>query len=126
MAVIDKSESRKKRHRRLRKRISGSPERPRLAVFRSARHIYAQVIDDLSRKTLLSVSDQLPKTEAAAAGSGDAKAKKKARAKQVGAAVAKKCLEKGIDKVVFDRAGYKYHGRISALADGAREAGLKF
>jgi len=127
MAAIDKNESRKKRHRALRKRISGSAERPRLAVFRSARHIYAQVIDDLSRKTLLSVSDQLPKAEAAAAaGGGDAKAKKKARAKLVGAAVAKKCLEKGIEKVVFDRAGYKYHGRVSALADGAREAGLKF
>jgi large subunit ribosomal protein L18 len=125
MAVIDKTESRKKRHRALRKRISGSPERPRLAVFRSARHIYAQVIDDLSRKTLLSVSDKPSKAEAAA-GNGDAKGKKKDRAKLVGAAVAKKCLEKGIDKVVFDRAGYKYHGRISALADGAREAGLKF
>ena len=125
MAAIDKNESRKKRHRTLRKRISGSPERPRLAVFRSARHIYAQVIDDLSRKTLLSVSDQLPKAEAAAAGA-DTKTKKKERAKKVGAAVAKKCLAQGIDKVVFDRAGYKYHGRISALADGAREAGLKF
>ena len=125
MPAVDKTESRKKRHRALRKRISGSPERPRLAVFRSARHIYAQVIDDLSRKTLLSVSDKPTKAEAAAS-SGDAKGKKKERAKQVGTAVAKKCLEKGIDKVVFDRAGYKYHGRISALADGAREAGLKF
>ena len=96
--------------------------RPRLSVFRSSKHIYAQVIDDLSRKTLLSVSDQAPKGEAKPSPAP----KKKDRAKAVGALVAKKCLEKGIDKVVFDRAGYKYHGRISALADGAREAGLKF
>jgi large subunit ribosomal protein L18 len=123
----DKTESRKKRHRALRKRISGSAERPRLAVFRSSRHIYAQVIDDLSRKTLLSVSDQRAKGEKKAGKTADdAKGKKKDRAKLVGALVAKKCLEKGIDKVVFDRAGYKYHGRVSALADGARAAGLKF
>jgi large subunit ribosomal protein L18 len=115
--LVNKKESRKKRHRAIRKRIEGSAERPRLAVFRSTRHIYAQVIDDLSQKTLLSVSDSQ---------TGAEKVKKKDMAKLVGAAVAKKCLEKGIDKVVFDRAGYKYHGRISALADGAREAGLKF
>jgi large subunit ribosomal protein L18 len=127
MAAKDKTESRKKRHRALRKRISGSAERPRLAVFRSSRHIYAQIIDDLSRKTLLSVSDQLSKGERKAGGTAsEATGKKKDRAKQVGALVAKKCLEKGIDKVVFDRAGYKYHGRVSALADGARAAGLKF
>jgi large subunit ribosomal protein L18 len=113
-----KNDSRKKRHRAIRKRIEGNTERPRLAVFRSTRHIYAQVIDDLARKTLVSTSDvDAPK---------DAAGKKKDRAKQVGAAIAKKCLEKGIDKVVFDRAGYKYHGRVSALAEGAREAGLKF
>jgi large subunit ribosomal protein L18 len=88
-----------------------------LAVFRSTRHIYAQVIDDLAQKTLVSTSDV-----DAEKGAG----KKKDRAKQVGTAIAKLCLEKGIDKVVFDRAGYKYHGRVSALADGAREAGLKF
>ncbi len=117
MLSNSKNESRKKRHRSIRKRIEGNTERPRLAVFRSTRHIYAQVIDDLSRKTLVSTSDV-----DAEKGAG----KKKDRAKQVGTAIAKKCLEKGIDKVVFDRAGYKYHGRVSALADGAREAGLKF
>ncbi|HET6282716.1 MAG TPA: 50S ribosomal protein L18 [Polyangia bacterium] len=117
MISNSKNDNRKKRHRSIRKRIAGSAERPRLAVFRSARHIYAQIIDDLAQKTLLSVSDKEATTE---------KAKKKDLAKLVGAAVAKKCLEKGIDKVVFDRAGYKYHGRVSALADGAREAGLKF
>jgi large subunit ribosomal protein L18 len=114
-----KTDSRKKRHRSLRKRISGTSERPRLAVFRSTRHIYAQVINDIEQKTLVSATD----IEEALRTS---KAPKKDRAKLVGAAIAKKCLEKGIDKVVFDRAGYKYHGRVSALADGAREAGLKF
>ena len=123
MPVIDKNESRKKRHRSIRKRIEGNTERPRLAVFRSARHIYAQVIDDLAQKTLVSTSDVLPKKNG---GGEKASGKKKDRAKAVGAAIAKKCLEKGIDKVVFDRAGYKYHGRVSALAEGAREAGLKF
>ena len=119
MSSPSKTESRKKRHRSLRKRINGTTERPRLAVFRSTRHIYAQVIDDLAQKTLVSATD----IEEALR---ESKAPKKERAKLVGAAVAKKCLEKGIDKVVFDRAGYKYHGRISALAEGAREAGLKF
>jgi len=114
-----KTDSRKKRHRSLRKRISGTSERPRLAVFRSTRHIYAQVINDMEQKTLVSATD-IEETMR------DLKAPKKDRAKQVGAAIAKKCLEKGIDKVVFDRAGYKYHGRVSALAEGAREAGLKF
>ena len=115
-----KKASRKKRHRSLRKRIEGTAERPRLAVFRSTRHIYAQIIDDVQKKTLTAISDKVLAVE------GEAKADKKARAKRVGAAIAKQCLEKGSDKVVFDRAGYKYHGRVSALADGAREAGLKF
>jgi large subunit ribosomal protein L18 len=115
-----KRESRKKRHRSARKRIEGTAERPRLAVFRSTRHIYAQVIDDVQKKTLTAISDKVLAVE------GETQPDKKARAKRVGAAIAKQCLEKGIDKVVFDRAGYKYHGRVSALADGAREAGLKF
>jgi large subunit ribosomal protein L18 len=118
-----KKQSRKKRHRSLRKRVEGTPERPRLAVFRSTRHIYAQVIDDLQQKTLAGTSDL---ALGAAAAAGDDEKDKKVLAKKVGAAIAKKCLEKGIDKVVFDRAGFKYHGRVSALADGAREAGLKF
>jgi large subunit ribosomal protein L18 len=118
-----KKQSRKKRHRSLRKRVEGTSERPRLAVFRSTRHIYAQVIDDLQQKTLAGTSDLALGSAAAA---GDDEKDKKVLAKKVGAAIAKKCLEKGIDKVVFDRAGFKYHGRVSALADGAREAGLKF
>ena len=131
-----KKQSRKKRHRSLRKRIEGTSERPRLAVFRSTRHIYAQVIDDLQQKTLAGTSDlALPgasgkkndkKNEKKAEAAEEQEKDKKVLAKKVGAAIAKKCLDKGIDKVVFDRAGFKYHGRISALADGAREAGLKF
>ena len=140
-----KKQSRKKRHRSLRKRVEGTAERPRLAVFRSTRHIYAQVIDDLLQKTLAGTSDlaldggqkgkkgqkgqhgqEGEKAAKAPAGEKDNEKDKKVVAKKVGAAIAKKCLEKGIDKVVFDRAGFKYHGRIAALADGAREAGLKF
>jgi large subunit ribosomal protein L18 len=122
--VSFKKEGRKKRHRSLRKRIEGTAERPRLAIFRSTRHIYAQVIDDLAMRTLAATSDlALGKSTE---GGGDDEANKKTLAKQVGAAIAKACLAKGIDKVVFDRAGYKYHGRVSALAEGAREAGLKF
>ena len=117
-----KKEAREKRHGSLRKRVAGTSERPRLAVFRSAKHIYAQVIDDDQKKTLAATSDQ--KMEKGA--DDQEKGGKKARAKKVGTAIAAKCKEKGIDKVVFDRAGYKYHGRVSALAAGAREAGLKF
>ena len=125
--VSRKRDGRKKRHRSIRKRIEGTQERPRLAVFRSARHIYVQVIDDIQKKTLVATSDLPTKADKGSASETKAeKNDKKARAKQVGTLIAKKCLEKGIDKVVFDRAGYKYHGRVSALADGAREAGLKF
>jgi large subunit ribosomal protein L18 len=123
MARKSKIDSRKRRHHSLRKRISGTPERPRLVIYRSARHIYAQVIDDTGKKTLLAASDLLPKKGPPA----DApKGKKRERAKQVGVLVAKQCIEKGISQVVFDRAGYRYHGRVSSLAAGAREAGLKF
>jgi large subunit ribosomal protein L18 len=129
MSQKSKLESRKIRHRSLRKRLQGTPERPRLVVFRSARHIYAQVIDDLGRKTLAAASDLLKK-EAAAKEKPEKgpnqQPKKSDRAKEVGKAVAKLCLEKGISKVVFDRAGYKYHGRVSAVAAGAREGGLQF
>ena len=114
-----KKEARKKRHGSLRKRIESTAERPRLAIFRSAKHIYAQVIDDEQKKTLVATSDQ--KME-----KGEEDEGKKARAKKVGADIAAKCKAAGIEKVVFDRAGYKYHGRVSALAEGAREAGLKF
>jgi large subunit ribosomal protein L18 len=103
------------RHRRVRKRLSGSADRPRLAVFRSLSHIYAQVIDDRSRRTLAAASDVEVK-------SGN----KTERAKQVGKALAEKAKAAGIGEVVFDRAGYRYHGRVKALADAARESGLRF
>jgi large subunit ribosomal protein L18 len=126
MARKTKLETRKKRHRSLRKRMTGTAERPRLVVFRSAKHIYVQVIDDLTSKTVVAVSDLLPKKAEKKAAIGDLDGKKAERAKKVGALVAKRCIEKGIKQVVFDRAGYKYHGRISAVAAGAREAGLQF
>ena len=128
MARKSKLENRTKRHNSLRKRIEGTAERPRLVVFRSARHIYAQVVNDLERKTLIAASDLSKKAERSAAGDGkDSKGPKKSeRAKEVGTRLAKLCLEKGISKVVFDRAGYKYHGRVSAVAAGAREGGLDF
>jgi large subunit ribosomal protein L18 len=126
MAKKTKLENRKKRHRSLRKRIAGTTERPRLVVFRSAKHIYVQVIDDMAAKTVVAVSDLLPKKAAKKASAPELNGKKADRAKQVGVLVAKRCIEKGIKQVVFDRAGYKYHGRVSAVAAGAREAGLQF
>jgi large subunit ribosomal protein L18 len=112
---------RERRKLRIRKRMSGTAEQPRLSVFRSAKHIYAQVIDDATGCTLAHAST-LSKD---LAGSLDDATKTEA-AKKVGALIAKICLSKQIDRVVFDRNGYLYHGRISALADAAREAGLQF
>ncbi len=116
-----KKANRIRRHFRLRKKISGTPERPRLAVFRSEKHIYVQLIDDTRGNTLCASStissdlkDSLEKTW------------NKDAAKKIGEDIAKKAKEAGIERVVFDRGGFKYHGRIKALADGAREAGLKF
>ncbi len=111
--------ARARRHFRLRKKISGSPARPRLVVNRSSRHIVAQIVDDLAGHTIASASSLEADVRAE---SGD----KKARAAKVGALVAARAKEAGIAKVVFDRGGYDYHGRIAALADAAREAGLEF
>lgn len=119
--MITKAERRAWRKKRIRKKVKGSAERPRLSVFRSASHIYAQVIDDDTHMTVLaasSCSEEISK--------GDEASSKTDIAKAVGALVAKKCLEKNISKVVFDRNGFVYHGRIKALADGARESGLEF
>ncbi|MEM5794649.1 MAG: 50S ribosomal protein L18 [Bacillota bacterium] len=113
--------ARLKRHRRMRRNLAGTPARPRLNVFRSLNHIYAQVIDDTTGHTLVSAStlDKEIKESDGYTGNKDA-------AKLVGELVAKRALEKGISKVVFDRGGYIYHGRVEALAQGAREAGLEF
>ena len=113
----DKNEARLRRHRRVRGKISGTAERPRLDVFRSAKHIYAQVIDDEAGVTLCSASS-LEKGFKGSGGNVEG-------AKKVGEAIAKKCLDKGINEVVYDRGGFVYHGRVKALAEGAREAGLK-
>lgn len=103
------------RKRRIRAKVSGTPETPRLAVFRSLRNISVQVIDDISGKTIVSASLSELKEKNTVSG-----------AKAVGKAVADRCAAKKIGEVVFDRAGYKYHGKVKAVADGAREAGLKF
>lgn len=118
MAKIDK---RARRKRRIRKKVSGNLDRPRLSVFRTAKHIYAQVIDDTT-STTLAASSTLAKEVRDGVGSVD----KKEAAKLVGAAIAKACSDKGIGKVVFDRNGFIYHGRVRALAEAAREAGLSF
>lgn len=114
----DTNKARQKRHLRVRAKISGTPERPRLSVYRSLNHIYAQIIDDVNGATLVA-SSSLEKDFGAYGGNVEA-------AKKVGQMVAKKALEKGISEVVFDRSGYLYHGRVKALAEGAREGGLKF
>ena len=111
--------SRARRHNRVRKKVDGTPQRPRLVVSRSARHIYAQVVDDTRGHTLASASTLDANLRAA---DGD----KKARAAKVGALLAERAKAAGVERVVFDRGGYAYHGRIAALADGAREAGLEF
>ena len=111
--------SRTRRHLRVRKKVTGSTARPRLVVFRSTRHIYVQVVDDLSARTLVSASTL---DDGVRGSDGD----KKALAAAVGKLVAERAKAAGIDKVVFDRGGYRYHGRIAALADAAREGGLDF
>lgn len=123
--MTSKLDGRTRRKLRIRKKVEGTAEQPRLSVFRSARHIYAQVIDDVGRVTVASASTMSKELTAADAAEGK-KPNKSALAKQVGALVARRCLEKNIAKVVFDRNGYLYHGRVKALADGARAAGLKF
>jgi len=116
-----KEEIRSRIHRRIRKKISGTPERPRLAVYRSQSHIYAQVIDDGTGRTVCSASslDETLKKDTK-------RGANVAAAKAVGSLIATRAKEKGVEAVVFDRGGFQYHGRIKALADAAREGGLKF
>jgi large subunit ribosomal protein L18 len=113
--------ARLRRHARVRKRLAGTPDRPRLSVYRSLQHIYAQLIDDAGGHTLASASSREPAIAETAAGH-----KKTERAKVVGQMIAERARLLGIDEVVFDRGGYRYHGRVRALADAAREAGLQF
>src|SRR6185436_13222565 len=121
MAKLAANEVRVRIHRRIRKTLTGSPVRPRLAVFRSNKHIYAQIIDDAKGTTLTAASSLDPETKKGLKNGGNV-----AAAKAVGKLVAQRAKEKGIDAVLFDRGGYLYHGRVKALADAAREAGLKF
>lgn len=116
MATTKKVKGRMRRHRRVRKKVLGTTERPRLAVYRSNRHIYAQVIDDIEGKTLVAASTLAGST-------GDDPL---ARAKAVGEDLAKKAKDSGITKVTFDRGGFLYHGQVRRLAEGAREGGLEF
>ena len=113
--------AREKRHYRLRNKISGTSDKPRLAVFRSNKHIYAQLIDDVAGHTLASASTMEKSIASTLKSTSDKEA-----AVAVGTAVAKRAVEKGISHVVFDRGGYVYHGKVKALADSAREAGLQF
>jgi len=115
-----KDTARQKRVKRIRKKISGTPERPRLRVFKSAKHIYAQIIDDVAGNTIIAMSTMNKEMR-------DTEVKgKTAKAHQVGKLLAEAAKQKGVEKVVFDRGGYIYHGRIKALSEGAREGGLQF
>ena len=118
VSKIDKKAMRMRRHIRVRGKVSGTPERPRLNVFRSNANIYAQLIDDVNGVTLVA-ANTLEKSVEGATGNAEA-------AKKVGLILAERAKEKGINEVVFDRGGYVYHGRVAALAEGAREGGLQF
>ena len=118
----DKTLARLRRKKRIRKKVHGTPERPRLVVFRSAKHIYAQLVDDVNQKTLTGVSTISPALREElqnVTGKID-------KARIVGKAIAEKAKELGVSRVVFDRGGYRYHGRVKAVAEGAREGGLEF
>ena len=117
--ALTKQEHRRRRHRRVRKKVMGKAERPRLAVFRSSKHIYVQAIDDIAGRTVASASTM----EADLKGSGAATVES---AKKVGKNVGDRLKEAGISTVVFDRGGFQFHGRVAAVAEGAREAGLEF
>ncbi len=121
MAKLTRHERREKRHRRVRKKVFGTPERPRLCVYKSLRYIYAQIIDDTKGHTLVAASSLEKELREKLKSTKNIEA-----AREVGKLIAKRALEKGIKKVVFDRGGYPYHGRVAALADAAREGGLEF
>ncbi|GIU84327.1 MAG: 50S ribosomal protein L18 [Acidimicrobiales bacterium] len=114
-----RNEARLRRHRRVRKKVFGTPERPRLVVFRSNKHISVQLIDDVAGRTLVAASTLEPDLRAGPTGTVEA-------ARKVGELLGRRAVEAGVTKAVFDRAGYKYHGRVAAVADGARAAGLEF
>ena len=120
--VMEKASRKKRAHQRLRQKLAGTPERPRLSVFKSAKYVYAQVINDATGQTIVSATSQ----EAALKGLIEGGAATMAAAKAVGEAVAERALAKGIQQVVFDRGGYLYHGKVKELAEAARAKGLQF
>jgi large subunit ribosomal protein L18 len=122
MAIVSRSKSREKRKRRVRNKVTGTSERPRLSVFRSAKNIYAQIIDDTSFSTLVQISSISKDVRDTVKGKGG----NREGASMIGKLIAQKALEKGIKKVVFDRNGFLYHGRVKSLAEAAREGGLEF
>jgi large subunit ribosomal protein L18 len=122
----DRKVNRSKRHRRVRVHVAGTSQRPRLAVFRSLNHVYAQLIDDGASRTLAAASTIDMKATGRAQGASQGKRNGVAQAQEVGKAIAAKAKAAGVSQVVFDRGGFLYHGRIKALADAAREAGLEF
>lgn len=121
MGRLTRQEARERRHRRVRKKVFGTPERPRLSVYRSLKHMYAQIIDDTAGHTLVFVSTLDPELRGKLKGTGNKEA-----ARAVGEEIARRALAKGITKVVFDRGGFLYHGRVAAVAEGARSGGLEF
>ena len=122
MATINRKATRQRIHRRIRKKVAGTADRPRLTIHFSGKHVYAQVIDDDSGRTVVSASTR----ESGVVGKGSKAAANRANAEVVGKAIAERLLAKKTDAVVFDRGGYIYHGKVKALADAAREGGLKF
>ena len=122
MKVARRAEARQRRKKRIRRRLQGTSERPRLSVFRSAKHIYAQLIDDTAARTLVAVSSLSKEVRSQLQGKGG----NKEGAAVIGGSIAKRALEQGIKQVVFDRSGFLYHGRIKALAEAARQSGLEF
>jgi large subunit ribosomal protein L18 len=117
--MSQKTESRARRHRRVRKKVRGTAARPRLTVFRSSKHVYAQIVDDVAGRTVASASTMEADTRSGTTGTVDA-------AKSVGKRVAERAKAAGIESVVFDRGGFRYHGRVAGVAEGARDAGLQF
>jgi large subunit ribosomal protein L18 len=122
MAAINRKEARQRRKKRVRKKVKGMPDAPRLSVFKSSRHIYAQIVDDISSRTLVDVSSVSRDLRPQLQGKGG----NREGAALVGEWIAKRALERGISQVVFDRNGFLYHGRVKVLAESAREHGLKF
>ena len=124
--MTQRETGRLRRHRRIRKRVIGFPDRPRLCVHRSHKHLYAQVVNDLEGKTLVSCSTQSPAFRGSGTGTTGSRGSNVSAAQRLGELLASEAVKRGIQQVVFDRGGYRYHGRVKALAEAARKGGLQF